>query len=94
MGASDGGEEVGMGEGHDEKIFVSVRLRPLNRKEIARNDVSDWGCINDDTVVYKNANVSMPERSMYPTAYTFGNQMFAQLFYFYFLYSCSFWLFL
>lgn len=71
MGASDVGEEVGMGGGHDEKIFVTVRLRPLNRKEIARNDVSDWDCINGDTVIYKNANVSMPDRSMYPSAYTF-----------------------
>ncbi|KAL8123731.1 hypothetical protein AgCh_011649 [Apium graveolens] len=68
MGASDVGEEVG---GHDEKIFVTVRLRPLNRKEIARNDVSDWDCVNGDTVIYKNANVSMPDRSMYPSAYTF-----------------------
>lgn len=68
MGASEVGEQVG---GHDEKIFVTVRLRPLNRKEIARNDVSDWDCINGDTVIYKNANVSMPDRSMYPSAYTF-----------------------
>ncbi|KAK1357633.1 kinesin-like protein KIN-7G [Heracleum sosnowskyi] len=72
MGASDVGEEVGMaGGGHEEKIFVTVRLRPLNRKEIARNDVSDWDCINGDTVIYRNASVSMPDRSMYPSAYTF-----------------------
>lgn len=54
-----------------EKILVSVRLRPLNAKEIGRNDVSDWECINDNTIIFKN---SLPERSMYPTAYTFGNQ--------------------
>ncbi|XP_043712760.1 kinesin-like protein KIN-7E isoform X2 [Telopea speciosissima] len=51
-----------------EKILVSVRLRPLNAKEIARNDVSDWECINDNTIIFRN---SLPERSMYPTAYTF-----------------------
>lgn len=58
--------------GCEERIYVSVRLRPLNGKEILRNDVSDWECINDTTIVYKNAALSASERSMYPTAYTFG----------------------
>lgn len=74
MGANDGGEEappVMMG-GNEENIFVSVRVRPLNAKENARNDVSDWECINDNTIIYKNSNLSPPERSMYPTSYTFG----------------------
>ncbi|XP_030530893.1 kinesin-like protein KIN-7G isoform X2 [Rhodamnia argentea] len=53
----------------EEKIFVSVRLRPLNQKEISRNDVSDWECINDTTIIYRN-NLSVSERSMYPAAYT------------------------
>ncbi|KAL5713567.1 hypothetical protein ACHQM5_015631 [Ranunculus cassubicifolius] len=53
---------------HDERIMVSVRLRPLNGKEISKNDVSDWECINDNTVLYRNA---INERSMYPNAYTF-----------------------
>lgn len=57
--------------GRLERIFVSVRLRPLNEKEIARNDVSDWECINDSTIIYRN-NLSVAERSMYPTSYTFG----------------------
>ncbi|XVE94612.1 hypothetical protein REPUB_Repub02eG0023600 [Reevesia pubescens] len=51
-----------------ERIFVSVRLRPLNDKEISRNSISDWECINNDTIVFKN---SLPERSMFPAAYTF-----------------------
>ena len=55
---------------HEERIHVSVRLRPLNDKEIARNDVSDWECINDNTIIYRN-NVSASERSLYPTAYSF-----------------------
>ncbi|XP_038990599.1 kinesin-like protein KIN-7F [Hibiscus syriacus] len=51
-----------------EKFFVSVRLRPLNDKERARNSISDWECINNDTIVFKN---SLPERSMFPVAYSF-----------------------
>ncbi|XP_031385160.1 kinesin-like protein KIN-7F isoform X2 [Punica granatum] len=54
----------------EEKILVSVRLRPLNQKEIARNDVCDWECINDDTIIYRNV-LSVSERSVYPNAYTF-----------------------
>ncbi|CAL5328140.1 unnamed protein product [Camellia sinensis] len=59
------------GGGCEEKIFVSVRLRPLNEKEIARNDVCDWECINEDTIIFKNCNLPLPVRSMYSTAYTF-----------------------
>lgn len=70
MGTVEGGGEVVRGS--EERIYVSVRLRPLNGKEILRHDVSDWDCINDNTVVYKNANLSASERSMFPTAYTFG----------------------
>lgn len=69
MGTVEGGEEVV--RGHEERIYVSVRLRPLNGKEILKHDVSDWECINDNTIVYKNANLSASERSMYPSAYTF-----------------------
>lgn len=66
-----GGEEPMQEPGsHGDRIFVSVRLRPLSEKETARNDVSDWECINDSTVIYRN-NLSVSERSMYPTAYTF-----------------------
>ncbi|KAM7520108.1 hypothetical protein LguiB_019070 [Lonicera macranthoides] len=72
MGSTEaGGESPTLIGGNDEKIFVSVRLRPLNGMEIARNDVSDWECVNDNTVVYNNANLSVTERSMYPTSYTF-----------------------
>ncbi|GMJ15431.1 hypothetical protein HRI_005212300 [Hibiscus trionum] len=51
-----------------EKIFVSVRLRPLNDKERAGNGISDWECINNDTIVFNN---SLPERAMFPASYTF-----------------------
>ncbi|GAB4837835.1 hypothetical protein Ancab_027360 [Ancistrocladus abbreviatus] len=58
----------GMMAGREEKILVLVRLRPLNEKEIARNEVADWECINDKTMLYRN---SLQERSGLPTAYTF-----------------------
>ncbi|XP_031114694.1 kinesin-like protein KIN-7C [Ipomoea triloba] len=62
-----GGEEMMRGE----RILVSVRLRPLNEKEILRNDVSDWGCVNETTIVYRNVDLSASERSMFPSAYAF-----------------------
>ncbi|GMH02797.1 hypothetical protein Nepgr_004636 [Nepenthes gracilis] len=54
--------------GREEKILVLVRLRPLTEKDIARNEVADWECINDTTILYRN---SLQERSGLPTAYTF-----------------------
>ncbi|XP_050388080.1 kinesin-like protein KIN-7C [Argentina anserina] len=65
-----GGQEPMQEPGNGERILVSVRLRPLSEKETARNDVSDWECINENTVIYRN-NLSISERSMYPTVYTF-----------------------
>lgn len=53
----------------EEKIFVAVRLRPLNERELSKTDVSDWECINSTTIIFKN---SLQERSLLPTAYTFG----------------------
>ena len=53
----------------EERIFVSVRLRPLNDKELARNEASDWECINNNTIAFKN---SLPDRSVVPSAYSFG----------------------
>lgn len=66
---SVGGEEAIQDD--EERILVSVRLRPLNDKELARNDVSEWECINDTTIIYRN-NLPASERSLYPTAYSFG----------------------
>ncbi|XP_027112137.2 kinesin-like protein KIN-7E [Coffea arabica] len=74
MGAI-GGEELmkwekmqGMANGSEEKILVLVRLRPLSDREILRNEVSDWECINETTILYRN---SLQERSGLPTAYSF-----------------------
>nr|GMC87464.1 kinesin-like protein KIN-7E isoform X1 [Ipomoea batatas] len=74
MGAIGGEESMkwdkmqGTGFGEEEKILVLVRLRPLSEKEISRNEVSDWECINETTILYRN---SLQERSGLPTAYTF-----------------------
>lgn len=72
MGNVDG-EEVIQGMSprsrHGERILVSVRVRPLNEKELTRKEKVDWECINDTTIIYKN-NVG-PDRSMYPSSYTF-----------------------
>ncbi|XP_014509314.1 kinesin-like protein KIN-7H [Vigna radiata var. radiata] len=56
--------------GSEERILVSVRVRPLNEKELSRNDLSEWECINGTTIIYRS-NLSATERSLYPTAYTF-----------------------
>lgn len=56
----------------EEKILVLVRLRPLSEKEIARNEVSDWECINETSILFRN---TLQERSMFPTAYTYGKDM-------------------
>lgn len=58
--------------GREEKILVSIRLRPLNEKEIATNESADWECINDTTILYRN---TLREGSTFPSAYTFGKQM-------------------
>lgn len=67
---SDGQESIAQ----DEKIFVAVRIRPLNGKEIAKGDASDWECVNATAIVYKN---NPSERSTYPNGYTFGKLSFS-----------------
>lgn len=72
-----GGEELIQGviqdsNGLEETIRVSIRLRPLNDKELAKNDSSDWECINNNSVVFRS---TLPERSMFPQSYTFGKKL-------------------
>ncbi|KAI0530493.1 hypothetical protein KFK09_000037 [Dendrobium nobile] len=60
-GGGEGGEE--------ERIFVSVRVRPLISQEIEKNDHSKWEIINNNTIILKN---NAPDRSVVlPCAYTF-----------------------
>ncbi|CAG7883518.1 unnamed protein product [Brassica rapa] len=70
MKMAAGEDQMQGSSGREEKIFVSVRLRPLNVKERVKNEEADWECINDETVIYRS-HLSLSERSMYPTAYTF-----------------------
>ncbi|PUZ52568.1 hypothetical protein GQ55_6G281400 [Panicum hallii var. hallii] len=63
MGAA--GEEM-VAEAKEERILVSVRLRPLNGREAG--DSSDWECISPTTIMFRS---TVPERAMFPTAYTY-----------------------
>jgi centromeric protein E len=69
MGAA--GEEVAAAwekaEAKEERILVSVRVRPLNSREAG--DSSDCECISPTTIVFRS---TVPERAMYPTTYTYG----------------------
>lgn len=73
MGAISGEELLqwekmqGMGA-REEKILVLVRLRPLSEKEAVANEVADWECINDTTILYRN---TLREGSTFPYTYTF-----------------------
>ncbi|KAK4744771.1 hypothetical protein SAY87_011083 [Trapa incisa] len=70
MGGSQDFDTVSLNSqnGQKEKILVSVRLRPLSDKEKSRSEISDWECINNNTVIFKS---TIPERAMFPAAYTF-----------------------
>ncbi|KAL5855975.1 hypothetical protein ACOSQ4_005777 [Xanthoceras sorbifolium] len=61
-------EKMQMASAREEKILVLVRLRPLSDKEILANEVADWECINDTTILYRN---TLREGSTFPSAYTF-----------------------
>lgn len=69
MGAA--GEEVAAAwekaDAKEERILVSVRVRPLNSREAG--DSSDWECISPTTIMFRS---TVPERAMFPTAYTYG----------------------
>ncbi|KAF8117823.1 hypothetical protein N665_0008s0165 [Sinapis alba] len=49
---------AGGGGGGEEKILVSVRVRPLNEKEKTRHDRCDWECINNTTIICNAHNLS------------------------------------
>ncbi|KAE8677131.1 Kinesin-like protein NACK1 [Hibiscus syriacus] len=40
----------------EEKILVTVRMRPLNQREQAMYDLIAWDCVDDHTIVFKNLN--------------------------------------
>ncbi|KAJ0448342.1 putative plus-end-directed kinesin ATPase [Helianthus annuus] len=52
----------------EEKIVVTVRLRPLNKREQLAKDNMSWECIDDHSIVYK----PLPhERVVQPSSFTF-----------------------
>ncbi|XP_065851046.1 kinesin-like protein NACK2 [Euphorbia lathyris] len=44
----------------EEKIRVTVRIRPLSRREQALYDLIAWECLDDQTIVFKNPNLERP----------------------------------
>lgn len=52
---------------HEENIFVTVRVRPLSRREQAMYDLIAWDCMDEHTIVFKNPNQERPA-----VPYTFG----------------------
>lgn len=54
----------------EEKIVVTVRVRPLNKKELWAKDHEAWECIDDHTIVHKPPP---QDRSAQPASFTFGN---------------------
>nr|VDC69208.1 unnamed protein product [Brassica rapa] len=61
-------EKAHMSVNREEKVLVLVRLRPLNKKEIAANEATDWECINDTTILYRN---TLRQGSNIPSTYSF-----------------------
>ncbi|KVI04452.1 Kinesin, motor domain-containing protein [Cynara cardunculus var. scolymus] len=52
----------------EEKIVVTVRVRPLNKREQLAKDTVSWECIDDHSIVYK----PLPqERVAQPASFTF-----------------------
>jgi hypothetical protein len=54
----------------EEKIVVTVRLRPLNKKEQLAKDQVAWDCVDDHTIVFKPPS---QERAAQPASFVFGN---------------------
>lgn len=59
----------------EEKIVVTVRLRPLNNREQLAKDQVAWECINDHTIVFKPL---VQDRSVHSATFTFGIINFPQ----------------
>ncbi|KAK4350040.1 hypothetical protein RND71_029353 [Anisodus tanguticus] len=52
----------------EEKIVVTIRLRPLNKRELSVKDHAAWECIDDQTIIYR----PLPqERGAQPASFTF-----------------------
>jgi centromeric protein E len=58
----------GSSRAKEEKIFVTVRVRPLSKKELAVRDDTAWECADSQTIMYKGP----PQDRAAPASYTFG----------------------
>ena len=65
----------GSSRSKEEKIFVTVRVRPLSKKELAVKDQAGWECTDSQTIIYKGPS---QDRAA-PTSYTFGTLSSDQL---------------
>lgn len=65
--STPGGSKV-----REEKIVVTVRLRPLNKREQLAKDQVAWECIDEHTIVQKPPT---QERATQPASFTFGNEL-------------------
>lgn len=54
----------------EEKIVVTIRLRPLNKREKSSKDQIAWECTDNHTIVYRH---NLHERTAQPTSFMFGN---------------------
>ncbi|CAL9148730.1 unnamed protein product [Musa hybrid cultivar] len=52
----------------EEKIFVTVRVRPLSKKELSLKDQEAWACVDDNKIVFK---MPAQDRSNSSSSYTF-----------------------
>ncbi|KAF0917226.1 hypothetical protein E2562_017127 [Oryza meyeriana var. granulata] len=57
----------GSSRAKEEKIFVTVRVRPLSKKELALKDQVAWECADNQTILYKGP----PQDRAASTSYTF-----------------------
>jgi len=73
----DAREEQGsfaLSNAEEEKIFVSIRVRPLNEKEKTRHDASDWECVSANTIKFRNSGHA-EQRQMSMDTYTYGEKL-------------------
>lgn len=54
----------------EENIRVTVRIRPLSRREQAMYDLIAWECLDRNTIIYKNPN---QERGTAPFVFGISN---------------------
>uniref|UniRef100_A0ACD6A9E0 Uncharacterized protein n=1 Tax=Avena sativa TaxID=4498 RepID=A0ACD6A9E0_AVESA len=57
----------GSSKSKENKIFVTVRVRPLSKKELVVKDQAAWECSDSQTIIYK----APPQDRGAPTSYTF-----------------------